>query len=111
MQLEAEMLGRWTQRTKHLGQELAAGQAQRVRERRKLIKQIEERQLASSVNAGFLKNLFHRGFWKYKKSHYKFHKPTMASIHTLHDDSSEEILTPAQEFANAVEGVLQKHDW
>ena len=63
---------RWISRTIRIGQELEHPNLKKRLKQKKLIQTIEDEQLANPENnQSLLKNVLHKGYWKYKPEHFK----------------------------------------
>jgi len=81
---------RWIGRTINIGQELTHPNIKGKATQQKKIKRIEDAQLANPNNDQvMLKNVFHKGYWKYKPEHFqdaqnnvkkKYERPSLSSV-------------------------------
>ena len=70
----------WTSRTYNIGEHLAKPIEKQLKKRRDELHAIEEEQLANGKHSHILKNVLHRGYWKYKKEHYRDPKSVVVKV-------------------------------
>ena len=81
---------RWISRTIRIGQELEHPNLKKRHKQKKLIQTIEDEQLANPENnQSLLKNVLHKGYWKYKPEHFqeaqnnvkkKYERPSLSTV-------------------------------